>query len=191
MESLYFWCAVVGGTILVLQTLLLVLGGGDADADATDGGHDLAAHDDAANAFFKVLSLKAIVAFLTFFGLAGLGAGHAGVSRVPTLLVALAAGGAAFYMVVWLMEGLSRLQAHGNIDLDNALGSVGRVYLRVPARRAGRGKVTITVQGRTLECKALTAGNELETGATVRVVAVPEPNVVEVAAVEPSGDQED
>jgi hypothetical protein len=183
MESLYFWCAVVGGTILVLQTLLLVLGGGDADAGADGGGHDLAAHDDAANAFFKVLSLKAIVAFLTFFGLAGLGAGHAGISRVPVLLIALGAGAAAFYMVAWLMDGLSRLQARGNVELDNALGSVGRVYLRVPARRAGRGKVTLTVQGRTLECGALTDGHELETGATVRVVAVLEPNLVEVTAV--------
>jgi len=68
------------------------------------------------------------------------------------------------------------------------VGLTGRVYLRIPGGKAGRGKVTLQLQlqGRTLECKALTDGAELPTGATVRVVEVTGPNLIMVEALEAS-----
>ena len=33
METIYLGCAAIGGTVLVVQTVLLLFGGGDHDAD--------------------------------------------------------------------------------------------------------------------------------------------------------------
>ncbi len=190
MDTVYLICATAGGTILILQTLLMLLGLGDADADAGhDVGHDMDAHGDldhadAADSFFKILSFKTLVAFLAFFGLAGLAGQNAEMASTTTLLMAIGAGSVALFIVAWLMAGLAKLQSKGNLDLRNAVGTKGSVYLRVPGEKAGPGKVTLLVQGRKIECKALTAGPELPTGAQVRVVAVPSDDTVEVQATE-------
>ena len=41
----------------------------------------------------------------------------------------------------------------------------------MPGQNGGTGRVTLAVQGRMVECKAITAGEEIPTGVPVRVVA--------------------
>ena len=187
LGDVYLICAVVGGTLLVLQTILMAVGGhhdGDMsghdglDATHADGsvGHDAG--------LLKWLSLKAVVSSLTFFGLGGLAAQKAGFGPWTGLAISVACGGVAVFVVATLMAGMSRLQSKGNLDLRNAVGAVGKVYLRVPAGRGGAGKVTLEVQGRFVEVEAVTAGPEIPTGQPIRVVAVPAPDTLEVAVLE-------
>ena len=214
METVYVVCAVAGGSVLVLQTIFLLIGGDTSSADAHGGldvhdvgldGHDVGvdAHDvgvdhdvggahDAAGghevghadaiqaAYLKVLSVKTLVAFFTFFGLAGLASLNAGLTPVPAFLVALGAGLVALYIVAYLMSLLSRLQCRGNVNIANAVGTVGRVYLHIPGNRSGEGKVTVTIQGRSLEYRALTAGDEIPTGAEVKVIGTVGSSTLEV-----------
>lgn len=186
MEQVYFFSAVIGGAFLVVQTLLLMFSGmgGNVDVDPTDV-TDTAGLEHAADAqatFFKVLSLKTLVAFVTFFGLTGLGGLSAGWSHAATLVAAIAAGLAAVWIVAWLMAAMHKLQASGNLNLKNAIGKQAKVYLRVPGHRQGTGRVMLTVQGRVVECKAITAGAEIATGLPVVVVDL---EAADTLAVEP------
>ena len=186
LSDVYLVCAVVGGTLLVLQTILIAVGGhhdgdvGQGDVEVHHGdvgqGHDAG--------FFKWLSLKTIVASLTFFGLGGLAAQKAGLDPWIGLALSVAAGTTAIFVVGFLMASMTRLQSAGNVDLKNAVGLSGKVYLRIPASRAGSGKVTLEIQGRSVETEAVTTGPELATGTPVRVLAVTAPNLLEVAALE-------
>jgi len=198
MNTVYLLCATVGGTVLVVQTILLVIGvGADTDADVDPGdvhdgdvghyahGHDSGhAHD--ADASLKLLSFKTIVAFLTFFGLAGLAAQKGGTGPGPTLGIAALAGTGALYLVAYLMAAMTRLHSQGNLDVQNAVGQTATVYLRVPEGKSGHGKVTVAVQGRRVQLKAVTPGAEIPTGAEVRVVAAPASDTVEVVPAERS-----
>lgn len=209
METLYMICAVAGGTILIVQTVLLVIGGhSDSTGDVSDGGldaghdiphgmdhdvghdagHDAAQHHESTHdayqaAYLKVLTLKTVIAFITFFGLAGMAALRAELTPLPALFIAIGAGSIALYLVAYLMTALSRLQCRGNLWLPNAVGALGKVYLRVPGEHSGAGKVTIVVQGRLMELKAITDGPEIHTGAEVRVVAVSGQNTLDVVPV--------
>ena len=187
MEMTYFLCAIAGGTILVLQVLMTLFGLSDVDVDVDpdlDLSGDIDAHADVSDAFFKVLSFKTLVAFVTFFGLAGLACSHSGVSDLWTFVISVSAGSAALYVVAWMMAGLARLQSAGNADLRNAIGVVAKVYLTIPRSRGGRGKVTVALQGRTVEAKAVTGGAELPSGAMVRIVGVAAEDTVDVVALE-------
>jgi len=173
LRTLYLVCAVVGGTALVVQTILIAVGG---DADGHHDGSVADAHDHTSGhpsegLFLKWLTLKGIVAFLTFFGLAGLASGS-GAEPLRTLPIALLAGVAALVLVGWLMSSFGRLESSGNLDLANAVGKTGTVYLRIPGGRAAPGKVVVEVQGRSVECAAVTASGEIPTGSPIRVVAV-------------------
>jgi membrane protein implicated in regulation of membrane protease activity len=184
MSTVFLYCAVIGGTILVLQFVLLLFGaGGDHDAgghggDAVHGGD--VGHDQAA--FLKLFSLQTVSTFLTFFGLVGLGTQRLGWSTLSVAVTAIAAGVAALFVVMRLMRGLSRLHSQGNVDLKNAVGHTGSVYLRIPAAGSGHGRVLMQVQGRTVECRAISRADAIPTGATIRVVAATDDDTLVVAA---------
>ncbi len=187
MAMIYQWCALVGGGILVIQIVLQVIGlGGDSDADGASHATDLddaEAPDLEGNFFFKLLSLKTVVAFSTFFGLSGLACLYAEMASGVTVGIALASGVGAMFLVSYLMGMLSHLQSSGNVQLENAVGKMGRVYLRVPEKNSGQGKITISLQGRRIECKAVTGGDEIPKGVEVRVTACPASDTLEVRPV--------
>jgi hypothetical protein len=186
-HNVYFGCAAVGGSILVLQTLLSLVGAGHHDGDVPHEVHDLAhAHQgdgqeaSHGDAYVRFFTFKTIVAFLTFFGLAGLAGEWSHMQRGATILLATASGAVALMIVGWLMHTLSRLQSKGNLRLENAVGCSAQVYLCIPAKGAGAGKVTVAMQGRTIELRAVTPGAEIPTGATVTVVALRSRDTLEV-----------
>lgn len=173
MHLIYFWSAVVGGALLVIQTLLALLGGdSDVDLDADD-----------LSAGGVGLSFRTMVAFVTFFGLAGLACQRADLSPTITLVIAVASGGVAFWLVGLALLQLHALQSSGNVDIANTVGVEARVYLKVPGAHAGSGTVTVPVQGRSVQFKAVTGGDELATGEFCRVVAVRGPDTLEVEPV--------
>ena len=66
-----------------------------------------------------------------------------------------------------------RLQSSGNVNLNNAVGAIGEVYLRIPPAMQGQGKVSVQVQERLIEAAAMTkAEEELKSGTSIRVLAV-------------------
>jgi membrane protein implicated in regulation of membrane protease activity len=195
MQGVFVICALVGGTVLLFQFVLTLIGlggealdvdvpedldvdldfDGDVDADAT-------VHH-ASSSFFGVLSFRTVVAALTFFGLGGLAAGSTGASTPWVLVVAVAAGVAAMYLVYWLMRSLHRLTTEGTARIERAVGRHATVYLRIPGHESGTGKIQIDLQNRTMEYLAMTSGDELPTGAKVVVVDVITPTTVEVQPV--------
>lgn len=222
MTHLFLICAVVGGTVLLCQLVLTLVGlaghamdfdasgdfhgdvGTDFHADTAGfhgvdaAGHDgdaTAIHHDAAGAdtqqghanghvssswLFAMISFRTVVAALTFFGLAGLAAQSAGVSRPTVLLIALAAGMGAMYGVYWMMQTLARLRAEGTVRIDRAIGREATVYLTIPGQHSGAGKIHINLQNRTMEYRAITSGDPLPTGAKVVVVNVVASDTLEV-----------
>jgi hypothetical protein len=97
-----------------------------------------------------------------------------------TIFAAIAAGLALMVLVGWMMRMQSKLQSKGNLDPSNALGQSARVYLRIPGKNAGFGKITVKVQGRTAEFNAFTHGDELATGALVKITRMRTPDTFEV-----------
>jgi membrane protein implicated in regulation of membrane protease activity len=219
MTTIFLFCALVGGTILLCQFVLTLLGlgghdmvdtghggfdlGHDAGADLAhdtgpDVAHDAADHGSAAEEaqgehtgqqhsstwLFGVISFRTLVAAATFFGLAGM-ASHASLSLVNQLLIALACGVGAMYLVHWLMSLMYRLSEDNTVRINRAVGREGMVYLPVPAGKSGPGKVQLRMQGRMMEYEAVTsAPSNLPAGARVVVVGVVAGNLLEVAPAE-------
>jgi membrane protein implicated in regulation of membrane protease activity len=215
MNNVFLVCFLLGGTVMVCQFLLSLLGlgghhdiGGDAhDISGGDfhdvGGHDVGGHDAAGHGEVQahghavgheaastwlvgVLTFRTIVAALTFFGLGGMAALGQDLAPSWALAVALAGGLVALFLVAWIMRSLSRLQAEGTVRMERAVGKTGTVYLTIPGNRAGLGKVQLNLQNRTVECLAVTPDATLTNGSKIVVTAVIGKDTVEVAPVPPS-----
>jgi len=198
MTSVFLFCAVVGGTVLVCQFVLTLVGlGGHSDvpddlsADvphdfhgmSPGDGHSDGAHGDGHAAqthlsswLFGVVSFRTLVAAATFFGLTGLAvesAQGADQRLGVQLLLAGAAGAAAMYGVHWIMQTIGRLGEDGTVRVQRAIGQEATVYVPIPAARSHAGKVQLKLQNRLVEYEAVTAGAEkLATGVKVRVVGL-------------------
>jgi len=198
VATLFTLCAVLGGTLLVCQFLLTLIGlGGDQDFDhpdvsvdhdvpadaAADGGDVLVDHH-ASGAFFKLLTFRTLVTGVTFFGLAGRAAQESEFDPTTVLLAAVATGVVAMWCVHWLMRQISRLRADGTLKIEDAVGQTGVVSLSVPGASQGLGKVNVMLQNRTLELTAQSANGALPTGTPVRITRQLGSELVEVAAAE-------
>ncbi len=193
MSTVYGLCAVVGGTVLMCQFIMALIGMSgdhdftdvDGDMDFGDGGHGDGHggshhHHHSSTWFFGVISFRTVVAALAFFGLTGLAVTSSGGSQAQTLGIAIAAGLAAMYGVHWLMLQMSRLNADGTIGIHDSVGRTGTVYLKIQGHNQGAGKVTLNLRNRTVEFDARTPGEELPNGTQVVVLGVIGPDTVEV-----------
>jgi hypothetical protein len=128
-----------------------------------------------------LLNFQGIVAGAAVLGLAGLAATAGGLSGAVSLAIAAGAGLLMMIVVAGLFAAMLRMDEDGTLQIEQAVGAVGRVYLTVPGNHAGQGKVTVAVQQRAVELRAVTYGEkDLAMGETVTVVGVGEDGVVEV-----------
>jgi hypothetical protein len=162
LDTIFLYAAIIGGGFLVVQLLLMFVGGdglGDLDADA---GLDLDVGPDAGDGhhggfwFFEIISFRTLAAAAAFFGLVGLTAKAYDLSDGATISIAAAAGFAAMYGVYWLFKQLLRLQSSGNEDIRNAVGCPAQVYISIPGNQGGLGKVQLQMQSRIVEYQAKT-----------------------------------
>lgn len=187
MDQVYFVCAVAGGTIFACHLMMGLLGLGDShDAIGTVAG-DSHGHgggvEDGSSWIPGVLSLRGLLAGVTFFGLGGVASSGTEGSVLISVVVATFAGLAALAMVAWVMYLLGTLRADGTIRIESVVGREATVYLPIAGRKAAAGKVTLVAQNRTIEYPAVTAGDALAAGEPVVVVGVAGPDTVEVSAL--------
>ncbi len=176
LDSLYVFSAVAGGAVFAVRTILMLLGigddhsfGGDHDISADHAGG--ATHSDS-DAGTRLLSIQGIAAFLMIFGLVGLAlTREAALNPQLSVAIALAAGLASMWAVGKMFSLMMGLQSSGTLDLAQAVGKEGVVYLTL--KPGSGGQVQVNVQGRLGIFEAQASGSgEIATGRAVRVVGV-------------------
>ena len=173
MQDVYLTCLVLGAVVLLTQTLVGLLGAGHILPEGLEHGE--------ASEGLHLLSVRAISAGATLFGATGLWLGSDGLSPLLSLPAALLAGLTGTVGTAYLTRQLFRLESDGTIRTENAIGQSGTVYLPIPARGGGHGVVQFTIQGRTVELRAVSENDDvIPTGTAVIAVAVMPDDVVEV-----------
>ena len=145
MDPFYLYLSgVIVGGVAVGASLF----GGDADGDGlADGMRALA-----------LLRLRALFFFAFFFGLAGL-LGSALMGSLAALLTALGTGAVCAFLGDWSLSRLTASTADSSLESDDLIGLEAEVT--VPIATGGTGKISGTIQGRTIELLARGA-NELD-----------------------------
>lgn len=159
--------------IFVIQTVMTFLG---ADADSTDfdmdvdtsmDGSDLSNIDSGANLY----TFRNFVNFFLGFGWTAIILQPSVKSTAVLVIISVLVGIALVALVMYMFKWLYSMQQSGNINVyKSAVGCQGKCYLRIPGERAGEGKVQITIQGAVREYNAVTDGDEIKTGTSVKVV---------------------
>ena len=153
LELIFAASALVGGVLFLLWFALMMIGG--VAADVFEGLLGLEGVGDlGADASFKALTFQGLMAFLMFFGLAGLYT----MKATDTSTIAIGVGGAAGFASMWgtgkLFQLFITLQSDGTVEISEAVGANGAVYLRIPHDGAGQVQVNFGGSLRTMNAKS-------------------------------------
>ncbi len=183
-QQIFALMGIGSGIILIIQMVMLLFGlGDDSDMDFDDG--DIGDTDIGDGDGLTLFTVKGIVAMLCIMGWTGVIFLGTDMNRALAYVLAFLCGAATLVIMAYVMRAILKLQSSGNIDVGNAVGKVGQVYIPIKPSGSASGKVNITVQGQYSEFSAITTADRvLPTGSYVRVVAVDEAGTLVVEPID-------
>jgi membrane protein implicated in regulation of membrane protease activity len=211
LQQVFAGMAVVASALFVIQLIMMMIGGHHGDADAhvdgdfhvdvsdADVGHidaDVSAHVDVdgpgtdvdavhadSDVAFQVISVQGTVAFFMLLGWVGLAANRAAeLGPALSIGVGVAAGLAANLLFAKMFQAFKRMQSSGTMNLKNAIGQEGEIYLNVNPNTPG--KVRVAVQQHLKVFDAMSDdGSAIPTGTRVVVVRVVKGNTMVVKRI--------
>ena len=186
IDRFYLYCAVIGGTLFLLRSILLFCGlGDDGGADAgdipDDPGDGSSPVDD-----FKVFSLHSLTAFLLMFGLSGYLLLRASCPVAAAVAASLVIGTLTMLAIAKMFQASRKLQSDGTIHLSDAVGATGTVYLTIQPGQSGQVEVTVRGAKKIFDARGADVTLALPTGTPVRVVAAD--GLLKVAPIDGAGE---
>ncbi len=149
-EKIYFYIAVIGTVLLVIQIIMMICsfgGGADADADGDDGA-DGAVDSADGDLGISLFTIKGLTAFFAIGGWVGL------------LILQINSKNIALAIVLSLVSGLGSMILVALALKEKLIGKEASVYVSIAPSRTGRGKIVLTAQGAYTELDAVTDETE-------------------------------
>lgn len=174
MGNIYFWTGIVATAFLIIQIILMCVSSADADLDV-DGDGDVDIDDIDGDSGLSVFTVKSITAFFAVGAWAGLLTYVLIAEKLQwvSVPVAIVAGALAMMTVVLIMRAILKLQCNGILQSEKLIGQTATVYVSIPPSRSGRGKITLTAQGKFTEFDAVSeSGDRIPVDTPVKIVAI-------------------
>lgn len=176
----YWTIAIAVSIIFIIQMTLTLIGlgdtdaGGDIDLDA-GGGADIGDGNgdtmDTGGAI-QLFTIRNTVNFLLGVGWGGVCLSGVIENRFLLALASVLCGCIMVGAFIVMYRQLMKLEGNGSYRIEESVGQVCEVYIRIPAGRSGSGKVQVSFHGSVQELPAQTEGDAIPSGTKVRVVQV-------------------
>ncbi len=172
-----WYIAIPTSIIFIIQSIMTFIGGDASDGTEFDN-TDL--HDDQSGHIF---SLRNLINFLLGFSWAGIGFYNTIENKFLLLFIALNVGFVFVVMFFYVIKQLLRLNEDNTFNIKNILSKTADVYLTIPAKSQGKGKIHISVNGSLHELDAISASDKIETGAVVKIIDITADSLVVVEKI--------
>lgn len=175
----FWYVALPVSLFFILQTIMtfMGIGGADADVEIATESHD------GGDAPFELFSLRNLINFLLGFSWTGISLYDSIENKTILILVAVIVGvgfvGAFFILIKQIM----RLGENNSFTIDKTLNQTATVYLTIPEKKSGRGKIQISINGAYHELDAVTESETLTTGTVVKVIGADQNSLVVVEKI--------
>lgn len=169
----YWMIAFAVSVVFAIQMALTLIGLGDTDADAdiSDMGDGNGETMDTGGAI-QLFTIRNTVNFLLGVGWGGVCLSSVIQNRFLLALAAIVCGCILVAAFIIMYRQLMKLEGNGSYRIEESVGQVCEVYMRIPANRSGSGKVQISFHGSVQELSAQTEGEAISSGTKVRVTQV-------------------
>jgi hypothetical protein len=150
------WISIISGGLLILMMAIALIAGMEWEVDVSDGDLDSG-------------GLGVIKGGLTFLSVCSWVVKLILETDTPLYLAILSgvsAGIVSVLILSWIFKLLLKNQVNVNWNPDDAIGQIGKVYLKVP--KIGSGIITVKIKGTKRELKAKTKDpQDIPTGSKI------------------------
>lgn len=163
-----FWgIAIFISVVFLIQTVLTFVGmdwsGSELNADF-DGNLD----DNAVP--FQLFTLRNLINFLIIFSWSGI-AFYSTFSNIILIIILATISGILFVFLFFLMlKKIEKLSDNNTFDIAKTVGMCGEVYLKIPKKNTGKGKILISYKGSIKELDAVTEGDEIKFQTQIKII---------------------
>ena len=177
--KVFWFIAIPTSVIFLIQTVMTFAGVDSHDGLSADFDSDLS-HGDTP---FQLFTFRNLVNFLLGFSWTGIS--FYGSIENKTILVAISifVGSAFIGLFFFIISQIQKLAEDNSFKIDNALNQVASVYLTIPEKKSGKGKIQVSVKGTFHELDAVTEKEKIESSAMVRIVKIESNSLVVVERI--------
>ncbi len=176
ISNAYFFIAIGASAFFILQSIFTFIGIGDnfeldGDFDAeVDLDVDIA---DGINMTMHLFTIRGIISFFMVFGWTGFILTDSGeLGSFVIFIIALATGTLMLFLIALVYYFFEKISQEGNIDIREAIGKQGSVYIPIPNRNDGIGKIQIILGESLKTLDAIAKDKAITTGSQVKVVGI-------------------
>lgn len=175
LEQVFLVIGISSTLLFVVQVMLALIGfDGESEMDSNIEGIDPS---------FSLISFRTILAFLVCFGWIGFYSLSTGSSTISALVWASLSGISAMVIVAYLLFILIKMNESGTVNLEEAIGSDGEVYITIPKKGDGMGRVSILIGDRLMELNAISEADQISSGVKVRVTGTKDGDILVVSNI--------
>jgi hypothetical protein len=172
-----WYIAIPASVIFLIQTILSFVG-----ADATDGvDADFDSDLENTSAPTQLFSLRNLINFLLGFSWTGISFYHYIPNKIWLIALSLLVGLLFVSFFIIIIKQVQKLAEDNSFNIQHTLNQTAEVYLPIPPKGTGKGKVMVSVKGAYHELDAITRQEErIVSNAIVRIVAIETDNLLVV-----------
>lgn len=169
----FWYIALPTSMFFILISVLTLFGIGVDDAE-----FDFDTSTGSTDSPLKLLSLRNLINFLLGFSWTGVSFYNTIPNRFVLIVFSIFVGLLFVYVFFRLMKFIVQLSADHSFSKSDVVGKTGEVYLNIPEKETGTGKVLISFRGSVRELEAITKGDAIPTGSTVQVDEINKDNLL-------------
>lgn len=172
--KIFWFVAIPTSLIFIIQTIMTFIGLDSSDGIDADFDGDLSDGD----APFQLFSLRNLINFLLGFSWTGISFFTTIENRYILITLAVAVGAVFVYAFFLIIRQVQKLAEDNSFKIENTLNKTAEVYLAIPEKKSGKGKVMVSVNGSFHELDAMTEAKRIPTSTIVKIVKIVNNNVL-------------
>ncbi len=178
--KILWYIALPTSIIFLIQTVLTFIGADNTDGLNADFESDLGHSSDTP---LQLFSFRNLINFLLGFGWGGISFFEIIENPNLLILVAFLIGISFVAIFFFIIKQLLKLSEDNSFQFEQLINKNGEVYLKIPANKAGKGKVQVSLKGSVRELDAITEGDVIESGQAIRIVKIENNNLLIVEKI--------
>jgi len=166
--KVFWFVAIPSSLIFLIQTVMTFIGADSTDGMNADFDGDLGGADTP----FQLFSLRNLINFMLGFSWTGISFYSSISNKLILLFISLAVGVFFVFLFFIIIKRLMSLAENNSFKFSNTLNKTAEVYLTIPEKKTGKGKIMISINGSFHELNAMTEKESIPTGSVVKVVRI-------------------
>ncbi len=178
----FWYVAIPTSIIFIIQTIMTFIGVDSSDGLDADFNGDL----DGGDSPFQLFSLRNLINFLLGFSWTGISFYNSIASPLILITLSIIIGCLFVYLFFLIIRQVQKLEEDNSFHIKNTLNKTAEVYLTIPEKKTGKGKIMISVKGAFHELEAMTENETIPSGTLVKVIKIENENIIIVNSFKPN-----